>query len=68
MIGVGMLASVIAAAVLWLTRGGRLPQRRGRLARPLLWAAVATPFLPVFGNASAGSSPRPAASRGWSSA
>ncbi|GAA1876831.1 cytochrome ubiquinol oxidase subunit I [Lapillicoccus jejuensis] len=51
MIGVGMLASVIAAAVLWLTRGGRVPERRGRLARPLLWAALASPFLPVLGNA-----------------
>ena len=45
MVGVGMLAALIAVAVLWLTRKGRVPQHRW-------WTAVllVTPLLPVFGN------------------
>ncbi len=45
MIGAGVAAAAIAAAVLWLTRKGRAPT-----ARWLLYAAVAAPLLPVFGN------------------
>jgi cytochrome d ubiquinol oxidase subunit I len=45
MIGVGIAAAAIAVAVLWLTRKGRAPTHRW-----LLWAAVAAPLLPVFGN------------------
>jgi cytochrome d ubiquinol oxidase subunit I len=45
MIGVGMLAALVALAVLWQTRGGRVP--RGRRWH---WVVVATPLLPVLGN------------------
>ncbi len=45
MIGLGMLAAALGVLLLWFTRGGRAPAG-------LLWriAAVALPFLPVFGN------------------
>jgi cytochrome bd ubiquinol oxidase subunit I len=50
MIGLGMLAVLIALVVLWTLRKGRMPapatggQARSRL---LLWAAIAMPFLPL---------------------
>ncbi len=51
MVGVGLLAAAAAAAVLWLTRSGRMPggasRRWGRL---WLWVAVGVPLLPVVGN------------------
>jgi cytochrome d ubiquinol oxidase subunit I len=45
MIGLGILASVIAAWILWVTRAGRSPSDRRTL-----WAAMALPFLPLFAN------------------
>jgi cytochrome d ubiquinol oxidase subunit I len=45
MIGMGMVAALIAAAVLWLTRRDRVPQDRR-----LFWVIVATPLLPIFAN------------------
>jgi cytochrome d ubiquinol oxidase subunit I len=45
MIGLGIAASIIALAVLWTTRKGRLPTGKW-----LLYAAVAAPLLPVFAN------------------
>ena len=43
--GTLLLIAAIAVAVLWLTRKGRAPTHRW-----LLWAAIAAPLLPVFGN------------------
>jgi len=45
MIGVGVLAALVALAVLWQTRGGRVPR-----ARWWHWAVIATPLLPILGN------------------
>ena len=45
MIGFGLLAGVLAAAVLWLTRGGRLPTRRWFWRAAMLGVA-----LPLLGN------------------
>lgn len=45
MIGVGMLAALIALVVLWQTRSGRVPR-----ARWWHWAIIATPLLPVLAN------------------
>ncbi|GAB3586886.1 cytochrome ubiquinol oxidase subunit I [Calidifontibacter terrae] len=45
MIGLGMTASVIAAWVVFALRKGR-----SSVSRPLMWAAVAVPFLPILGN------------------
>ncbi|MEO6999061.1 MAG: cytochrome ubiquinol oxidase subunit I, partial [Terracoccus sp.] len=45
MIGTGIAAAGIAALVLWTTRRGRVPTSRW-----VLYAAVAAPLLPVFGN------------------
>src|SRR6476661_3880229 len=45
MIGVGMLAALIALLTLWTTRRERVP--RGRWWH---WAVVATPLLPILGN------------------
>ena len=45
MIGVGMLAALIALVVLWQTRGGRVPR-----ARWWHWIVIATPLLPILGN------------------
>ena len=51
MIGVGMTAVLVALAVLWSTRRGRVPGSRGeRSARVWRWVAIATPLLPVLGN------------------
>jgi cytochrome d ubiquinol oxidase subunit I len=54
MIGLGMLAALIALVVLWTLRKGRVPTPAGsgsRLgstgSRLLLWAAIAMPFLPL---------------------
>ncbi|MGZ4637091.1 MAG: cytochrome ubiquinol oxidase subunit I [Oryzihumus sp.] len=45
MIGLGILATLIALAVLWSTRRGRLPvDRRWR------WAVYAVPLMPLFAN------------------
>ena len=62
MIGVGMLAALIAVLALWTTRGGRIPR-----ARWWHWAIMPRRCCPSSATASAGSSPRSAASRGWSS-
>jgi len=45
MIGVGMLAALIALLTLWTTRGERVPR-----ARWWHWAVIATPLLPILGN------------------
>jgi cytochrome d ubiquinol oxidase subunit I len=45
MIGLGLLAALIAGWILLATRRSRIPQ--GRL---LLWAAVGLPFMPLFAN------------------
>jgi cytochrome d ubiquinol oxidase subunit I len=45
MIGVGLLAALLAALALWATRKGRVPQSRW-----WQWAIIAAPLLPVFGN------------------
>ncbi|WP_145228020.1 cytochrome ubiquinol oxidase subunit I [Rudaeicoccus suwonensis] len=45
MIGIGMFAALIGVAVLWLTRKGRFATPRW-----LVWACIAAPLLPVFGN------------------
>ncbi|OFE18433.1 cytochrome BD ubiquinol oxidase subunit I [Humibacillus sp. DSM 29435] len=45
MIGTGIAAAGIAALVLWTTRRGRAPTSKW-----VLYAAVAAPLLPVFGN------------------
>jgi len=45
MIGMGLLAAAIGAALLWATRRGRVPENR-----LLLWSAIALPFLPLFAN------------------
>ena len=45
MIGLGVAASLVAAWILWLTRGGRTPA-----GRRTLWAATALPFLPLLAN------------------
>ena len=45
MIGVGVLAMLIALLALWHTRGDRVPR-----ARWWHWAVMATPLLPVLGN------------------
>jgi cytochrome d ubiquinol oxidase subunit I len=46
MIGIGLLTALISLIVLWTLRGGRVPGR----SRPLLWAALAMPFLPLAAN------------------
>jgi cytochrome d ubiquinol oxidase subunit I len=45
MIGLGLLAALLAGWILWATRRGAVPRRRS-----VLWAAVALPFLPLFAN------------------
>ncbi|WP_148571589.1 cytochrome ubiquinol oxidase subunit I [Nocardioides caldifontis] len=45
MIGLGMAAAALAAAVLWVTRKGRTPGHRA-----WVWAAVALPLLPLAAN------------------
>ncbi|KRF28168.1 cytochrome ubiquinol oxidase subunit I [Phycicoccus sp. Soil802] len=45
MIGVGVLAALIALLALWTTRGERVPR-----ARWWHWAIMAAPLLPIFGN------------------
>lgn len=45
MIGVGVLAALIAALALWTTRGERIPR-----ARWWHWAIMAAPLLPILGN------------------
>jgi cytochrome d ubiquinol oxidase subunit I len=45
MIGLGLLAALLAGWILWATRKGAVP--RGKL---MLWAAIALPFMPLFAN------------------
>jgi cytochrome d ubiquinol oxidase subunit I len=45
MIGLGMVGALIAIAVLWSTRGDRIPERR-----LWFWLALAAPLLPLFAN------------------
>jgi cytochrome d ubiquinol oxidase subunit I len=45
MIGVGLLAMILAALALWATRRDRVP-----MARWWHWAIIAAPLLPVVGN------------------
>jgi len=45
MIGLGLAAAAIAAWILVATRKNRVPT-----GRPLLWGAIALPFLPLFAN------------------
>ena len=45
MIGVGMLAALLALLTLWTTRGERVPR-----ARWWHWAVIAAPLLPILGN------------------
>jgi cytochrome d ubiquinol oxidase subunit I len=45
MIGVGVLAALIALLTLWTTRGERIPR-----ARWWHWAIMAAPLLPILGN------------------
>ena len=45
MIGLGMVGALIAIAVLWFTRGDRIPRHR-----LWFWAVLATPLLPLFAN------------------
>lgn len=45
MIGVGVLAALIALLALWTTRGERVPR-----ARWWHWAIMAAPLLPILGN------------------
>ena len=46
MMGLGALAAAAALWILWATRKERVPR-----GRPILWAALALPFLPLLGNA-----------------
>ncbi len=45
MMGLGIVGALIAAAVLWSTRRGRIPRHR-----LWFWVIVATPLLPLFAN------------------
>ncbi|RYC13370.1 cytochrome ubiquinol oxidase subunit I [Nocardioides zhouii] len=45
MIGLGILATLIAAWILWITRAGRSPA-----GRRTVWVAMALPFMPLFAN------------------
>jgi cytochrome bd ubiquinol oxidase subunit I len=45
MIGLGLLAALIALIALWTTRKGRVPKNR-----IMLWAVLILPFLPLAGN------------------
>ncbi|WP_265442850.1 cytochrome ubiquinol oxidase subunit I [Flexivirga meconopsidis] len=45
MIGVGMASCAVAVLALWFTR-----KRRDTIPRWMVWAAIATPFLPLLGN------------------
>jgi cytochrome bd ubiquinol oxidase subunit I len=46
MIGIGLLAALIAVIALWVIRRGRAPKP----SRPLLWAVLVVPFLPLAAN------------------
>jgi cytochrome bd ubiquinol oxidase subunit I len=51
MIGIGMLAALIALVVLWTLRKGRVPAASRSLpSRLLLWSVIALPFLPLAAN------------------
>jgi cytochrome d ubiquinol oxidase subunit I len=45
MMGLGLAGAAVAAWILWATRRGRAPA-----GRPVLWAAISLPFLPLFAN------------------
>jgi cytochrome d ubiquinol oxidase subunit I len=51
MIGIGLLAALIALAALWTLRQGRVPAPERRLgSKLLLWGVLALPFLPLAAN------------------
>jgi cytochrome d ubiquinol oxidase subunit I len=57
MIGIGLLAALIALIALWTLRKGRLPapaavggKARSLWSRLLLWAVIVLPFLPLAAN------------------
>lgn len=50
MITLGLIAIVIGAWALWMTRRGKLPPGRGLWGTAWLWAMVAVPLLPLFAN------------------
>jgi cytochrome d ubiquinol oxidase subunit I len=52
MVGVGLLAALIAIVALWATRRGRTPAqgRRGWWRKTLVAGAIALPLLPLVGN------------------
>jgi cytochrome d ubiquinol oxidase subunit I len=52
MIGMGMLAALIAVVALWTTRRGRTPAhgKRGLWRKTLIAGAVVLPLLPLLGN------------------
>jgi cytochrome d ubiquinol oxidase subunit I len=52
MVGVGLLAALIAIVSLWVTRRGRTPEHgtHGWWRRSLILGAVALPLLPLIGN------------------
>ncbi|TVZ04900.1 cytochrome ubiquinol oxidase subunit I [Trebonia kvetii] len=52
MVGVGMLAALIAIVSLWATRRGRTPAQgnRGLWRKTLIASAIALPLLPLLGN------------------
>ncbi len=50
MIGIGMLATVLATAYLWITRRGRTPNLANAWVRRLLNAVTLIPFLPAAAN------------------
>ncbi|HTR94800.1 MAG TPA: cytochrome ubiquinol oxidase subunit I [Trebonia sp.] len=52
MVGVGMLAALIAVVSLWVTRRGRTPAsgRHGWWRKTLIFGAIVLPLLPLLGN------------------
>nr|WP_240895671.1 cytochrome ubiquinol oxidase subunit I [Kineococcus siccus] len=50
MIGVGMLAALVALVHLWLTRSGRPLHVDSRLATSVLWSVPVLPLLPMAAN------------------
>jgi cytochrome d ubiquinol oxidase subunit I len=52
MVGMGILALLISAVALWVTRGGRTPARgkRGWWRKTVIACGILLPFLPLLGN------------------
>jgi cytochrome d ubiquinol oxidase subunit I len=46
MVGIGLLTALISLVTLWTLRKGRVPA----MSRPLLWAVLVMPFLPLAAN------------------